>query len=328
VNARAIPPRFAGDGPADWPRHTSQGNALAAALATGRTTLVTGAVAREVLIDADTARARAVAAVDAVSGASYDVSGRHVVLAASTLETTRLLLNSRSRQHGAGLGNSSGLLGRFLMDHPCTGIFGATPRLPALAAPPPQRGPEGIMIPRFQNLGRADRPYRGGFGIFGGVQRRIYDSKVFERGDAKLSFFAYGEMLPRPENRVTIAPGLVDRFGIPTLHIQCAWSDNERALVHDIEQTLLELFEVMGARVSSGPFRPPIPGTMVHEVGTARMGRDRRLSVVDSDHRLWDADNVLVVDGACWPSAGWQNPTLTMMALTMRACDRLASRGA
>jgi choline dehydrogenase-like flavoprotein len=324
IAGRGVAPRDEGDLAASWPRHTSQSGPLAAALATGRVTLVPDAVVREVLIATDSGRARGVAAIDSVSASSYELSARAVVLAASTLETTRILLNSRPRQHAAGVGNSSGLLGCFLMDHPVTGIYGAIPALTSLPDPPPLRGPHSIMIPRFRNLEGTDSAFAGGYGIFGGVQRRAFNSAVFSRGAAKILLQAYGEMIPRRENRVTIDPAVVDRFGVPSLHIECRWSDNERALVRDMEETLLQLLDIMGARVASDPPRLPVPGTMVHEVGTARMGTDPRTSVLDPYNRCWDSDNVLVVDGACWPSAGWQNPTLTMMALAVRAGRHLA----
>jgi choline dehydrogenase-like flavoprotein len=325
VASRGVAPRDEGDPLTAWPRHTSQHGALAAALASGLVTLVPDAVVREILVDPDTAKGRGVAAIDAASGVVYEVGARAVVLAASTLESTRILLASRPRQHPEGLGNSSGLLGCFLMDHPVTSIYGAIPDLPSLPAPPPLRGPEGVVIPRFRNLGPSLAGFAGGYGVFGGVQRRAFNSRVFSRGPAKVVLQAYGEMQPRRDNRVTLDPETVDRFGVPSLHIQCRWSDNERALLRDMEQTLAELLAALGARVASDPAKVPIPGTMVHEVGTARMGRDPRQSVLDPHNRCWDADNVLVVDGACWPSAGWQNPTLTMMALAVRACRRLAT---
>jgi len=324
VSGRGIPLAHPDDGPQHWPPFTSQRGALGAALATGRAVLVPDAVVHEVRLSSDTGKARGVSVLDAATRLDYTLEARAVVLAASTLESTRILLASR-RSEG-GLGNSSGLLGCYLMDHPCIGIYGAIPDLPSLPDPPPLRGPHSIVIPRFTNLHGSDRTFAGGFGIFGGLQRKAFNSGVFSRGPAKILLQAYGEMLPRRDNRVTLDPTTVDRFGLPVLHIRCVWSDNERALLSGMEATLAELLEVMGARVVSAPPTVPVPGTMVHEVGTARMGRDPKTSVLDPDNRLWDADNVLVVDGACWPSGGWQNPTLTMMALAARACRRLADR--
>jgi len=224
-----------------WPRHTSQHGALAAALRTGRALLVPNAVVHQVLIATDSAKARALSVIDAETMTSYELRARFIVLAASTLESTRILLSSRSRRHPSGLGSSSGLLGRFLMDHPCTSIFGAIDALPSLSSPPPLMGPEGILVPRFGSRG---------FGIFGGVQRRAFNSEVFARGESKIVLTAYGEMVPRRENRVVLDPEVVDRFGIPALHVSCAWSDDERALVKNMEETLLEMLDAVGARVS------------------------------------------------------------------------------
>jgi choline dehydrogenase-like flavoprotein len=283
-------------------------------------------VVREVVVSREDGKARGVSVVDAGTRASYELSGKTVVLAASTLETTRILLNSRSPRHPDGLGNSSGLLGSFLMDHPCVGLLAVIPELAPLPAPPPFRGPEGILVPRFRNLVRSDAGYQGGFGMFGAIQRRIFHLEDSPRERwSKILLVAYGEMLPRRENRVSIDPEVVDRHGIPALHVRCAWSGNEQAMLADMQRTVAELLEAAGARVRPAPAALPTPGNMVHEVGTARMGRDRRTSVLDPHNRCWDADNVLVVDGACWPSSGWQNPTLTMMALTVRACRHLTA---
>jgi len=321
IHSRGISARPEGEAPDAWPAHTSQGGALAAALRTQRTTLVPDAVVYEVSISPDSGKARGVSAIDANSRATYELRAGFVVLAASTLETTRILLCSRSPRHPA-LGNSSGVLGRFLMDHPCTSVLAAIPGLPALASPPPLMGPEGILVPHSAPTGGASA---GAFGIFGGVQRRVYNSKVFARGDARIQLTAYGEMSARRENGVTLDPNAVDTFGVPALHIRCALTDRERALVAEMDQTLAQILDAAGAHTRPFASSLPVPGSTVHEVGTARMGLDPRDSVVDSNNRCWDADNVLVVDGACWVSSGWQNPTLTMMAIAVRACARLVA---
>jgi choline dehydrogenase-like flavoprotein len=206
------------------------------------------------------------------------------------------------------------------MDHPCTSILGVVPHLQPLASPPGLRGPEGILIPRFRNLGRTDSDFVGGFGVFGGVQRRMFARERW----SKILLVAYGEMLPLRENRVTLDKNVVDKFGVPVLHVRCSWSRNERAMLQDMDNTLTEMLQVIDARPVARPTGLPTPGTMVHELGTARMGTDPQHSVVDQYNRCWDAPNVLVVDGACWPTSGWQNPTLTMAAISQRACVRLA----
>jgi choline dehydrogenase-like flavoprotein len=312
-----------------WPSYTSQGSALDAAFRTGRTKLVPNAVVKRVLTsDADPRRALGVEVMDADTGRSSELHARAVVLAASSLESTRILLNSKSPAHMNGLGNSSDLLGRGLMDHPCVGMIGTVPGLPKLINPPPQRGPEAIVIPRFRNLGNQEQRYVGGFGIFGGVQREVFfrDERVpTHLREVNIALVAYGEMLPRRSNRVTIDANLVDRFGIPSLNISCEWSDNERTMILDMRQGLRDVFEVVGASVQADfSGKVPIPGSMVHELGTARMGRSVSNSVVDRFNRCWDAPNVLVVDGACWPRSGWQNPTLTVMALALRAARFLS----
>ena len=133
---------------------------------------------------------------------------------------------------------------------------------------------------------------------------------------------ALGETLPRRENRVTLDPAVRDAFGTPVARIEFGWTDNEKYMVEDARRTMREMVRAAGGVVFSETKGMSVPGQAVHEVGTAPMGADPRSSVVDPFNRCWDAPNVLVLDGAAWPTCGWQNPTLTMMALTVRACHQ------
>ncbi|NBO66324.1 MAG: GMC family oxidoreductase, partial [Acidobacteria bacterium] len=153
------------------------------------------------------------------------------------------------------------------------------------------------------------------------------DFKKFVRDNPReVNFFlgAWCEMLPRKENRVTIDPERVDAWGIPVLRIECAHGDNERAMARDALIAIQEMVDAAGFRTTGTSARPAPPGFCIHEVGTARMGSDPKKSVLNSWNQVWDSKNVLVTDGACFVSQGCQNPTLTMMAITARACDHLA----
>ncbi len=271
---------------------------LPAARATGRLTVRTHAVASRILVDRETARARGVAFVDGMTLREHEATSKIVMLCASTIETTRLLLASRSAQHPAGFANSSGWVGRGLMDHVhAVGIEGF---LPAAASDTSVRW---AYIPRFLS---------GGDGFVRG-----YGAQVL-MASGRVSLTVFGESLPRAENRVTLL-GTTDRYGVPRARIDCAHGDNERALIAHASGALVEMLRAAGCEITSSDLRVSEPGLAIHEVGTARMGRDPRTSVLNPFNQCWDAPNVFITDGSCFPSQGVQNPTLTMMALTVRA---------
>ena len=316
----------------DWPPLSSQGTTLPAALATRRVTLRSSAVVSHVLSDEDGSRARGVVFVDRNDGSSHEVRARCIVLCASTIESTRILLNSTASSHPDGLGNSSGQLGRHLMDHVSMALLG---RLPG--APPSDRdygflGPQGILIPRFRNLEGATSGFLRGYGIWGGIQRgrieALFPSVLrllgpFDRSPVVL-LLAQGEALSRPENRVVLDRERKDALGIPTVRIEYEWHDNERRMARDIEASMREMVEAAGGKVLIVGAPDP-PGLYVHESGTARMGRDPKRSVLNGFQQSWDVPNLFVMDGAGWVSGGWQNPTLTMMALAVRSTEYLAA---
>lgn len=277
---------------------------LPAAARTGRLTLRTHAVASHVLYDAGTGRARGVAYVDARTGRTREVLASAVVVAAGTIESTRLLLNS----HPGGLGNSSGQLGRNLMDH--TYVLGIEARM-NLPAAEQQPLDSWAYVPQFRNRASREQGFARGYGV-----------QVFTLGDA-CHTVPFGEMLPRPENRVTLDPEQKDRWGIPAAHIDCAHAENELRMGEDAVDACVQMLQAAGFELERINRELAVPGTAIHEVGTARMGEDPRSSVLNRFNQSWDVPNLLVTDGACFPSQGPQNPTLTMMALTVRACEHL-----
>ncbi len=287
--------------------------------------LRTNAVVSHILVDTD-GRATGVAFFDRLTKRSHEVSCRAVAVCASTLETTRVLLNSASSQHPDGLGNSSGSLGRHLMDHCAVLVTGTVPGNGSQAWADGSGGPKNIMIPRFHNLeNKAGGAFLRGYGIFGGIGRGPSPTRK-RRGsngnEVPFGLVAYGEMLPRSENRVSLDRENRDAWGIPTLHIDCEYSSNEHAMIDHMLASMQEMIDVAGGHV--GATHRFAPGGFVHETGTARMGSDPRASVLNGFGQCWDADNVYVMDGAAWPTSAWQNPTFTMMALAGRASEHLA----
>jgi choline dehydrogenase-like flavoprotein/diketogulonate reductase-like aldo/keto reductase len=301
-----------------WPLLSSPGSTLAAARDTGRLTLRANAVVQRILVSPDGRRARGVTWVDRTTGAADEAHGRLIVLCAGTIESTRLLLASQGSGWTEGLGNSSGVLGRYLMDHPWFHVIGSGPE-PDGPLGHPAGGPFGAVIPRFRNLGRRDLDAVRGYGISCSAQRGGL------HGPATSGFVVQLEMLPSPENRVELEPSVRDPWGVPVPRVTCTFDDNVYALAEDALDFLSELADLADLAIDQHQIALFPPGLFVHEVGTARMGADPRTSFLNPWNQSWELPNLLVTDGSCFPSSGWQNPTLTMMALTVRACAHAVS---
>ncbi|HEY6554065.1 MAG TPA: GMC family oxidoreductase [Vicinamibacteria bacterium] len=310
---------------------------VADALATGNCTLIPNAMAYKVLMDPAKNRATGILYVDRVTREPKEVYGRAVLVGAQALESARLLLNSSTREHPNGLGNSSGALGHYLMDHlwVAGGASGEFPDLAGKATMDGPRRPNGIYAIRFRNTMKGPRyaKFLRGYGFQGGGQTNFNWNapgfggafkKSLQDPITSVGFAGFGEMLPRFENFVEIDKNVVDVFGIPTLKITCSWSDNEKAMTTDMAESASQMLEVSGAK-NIRPYSIPnrIPGYGIHEMGVARMGKDKRTSVLNQFQQSHDVDNLFVIDGAGFTSGGCQNPTLTIMALVVRSCDYL-----
>jgi choline dehydrogenase-like flavoprotein len=321
---------------ARYSRLSSPGTTLAAAIATGRATVRAGAVVTRLIVTQG--RATAVEYLDAETKTYHEARARVVFLCASTIESLRILMSSRSDEHPEGLGASSGVLGRYLMDHIVGNVMFTLPDVPDRGGLD-LTGADSIVVPRYRNLGATREPYARGFGLWGGVQRLpVPDLLRKQKGVAFGFLCAMGEALPDADNRMELDATATDVFGLPVPRISCAWTANDLAVHAAAVAEASELVESAGGVVQDfldlahTPFltrfmksfqeewRRTTPGLFVHEVGGARMGVSPRDSVVDPSCRCWDAPNVFVTDGACWVSSGWQNPTLTEMAITARAC--------
>jgi choline dehydrogenase-like flavoprotein len=306
---------------------------LPAAQATGRLTLRPYSVVRSLTYDATRNRVSGVLVVDARSGAQLEFTARIVFLCASAMESARLLLNSATPRFATGLANSSDQVGRNVMDHikwgGASGTFDGWTDKRVIGD-----RPNGIYVPRFRNVASRHQGFVRGYGFQGGAGRGgwqgaarapgiglAFKQRLTELGPWTMTFNGYGEMLPRESNRATLHRSLVDRWGIPSLHIECEWSANELAIHRDMNVTATELLDAAGARnIQPSTRGPSTPGNANHEMGTARMGRDAKSSVLNGWNQSWDVPNLFVTDGACMTSSGWQNPSLTYMALTARAC--------
>ena len=305
---------------------------LPAAEATGRMTLRPYSIVRHLTVDSSSGKVSGVDVIDAQTRVSHEFRARIVFLCASAIESSRILLNSRTPQHPDGLANSSGQVGRNVMDHIKWG--GATGQFDGWADRRITGArPNGIYVPRFRNVGTRQKDFIRGYGFQGGGSRPGWQARVqtpgigvalkqslSDLGPWTMALNGFGEMLPREENRCTLHPTTVDAWDIPVLHIDCAWGPNELAIHKDMNLTAAEMLEKAGAKQVRQDTRISTPGNTNHEMGTARMGRDRRTSVLNGWNQAWDAPNLFVTDGACMTSSGNQNPSLTYMALTARAC--------
>jgi choline dehydrogenase-like flavoprotein len=311
---------------------------VADALKSGNCKLITNAVVAQVDMDTAENRARGVTYVDRLTHKAYQVRGRTVILCAQALESTRILLNSSTREYPKGLANSSGALGRYLMDHAVgAGAAGEMPEfITSHSASEPHRA-NGIYVIRFRNLATGPRHPRfiRGYGYQGGAGMGFHFSaegfgasykNAVRRGVYGAELGAFGESLARWDNYCDIDPNLKDAWGIPALRITMTHGPNEAAMMEDAAVAAAEMLEAAGARNIKINTGLQMPGMAIHELGTARMGSDSKKSVLDLWNQTHDVKNLFVMDGACFVSSGCQNPTLTMMAITVRACDRLVER--
>ena len=311
---------------------------VADALKSGNCKLITNAVVSHVDMEPSTNKAAGVTYVDRISHKTYQVPGRAVILCAQALESTRILLNSKNQQYPTGLANSSGALGRYLMDHAVgAGAAGEMPEfLTDFSASEPQRN-NGIYVVRFRNLLNGPRHPRfiRGYGYQGGAAAGFdfgaqgfgasYKAAV-RRGVYGVRLEAFGESLARWDNFCEIDPTLKDAWGIPALRIIMTHGSNEAALMEDAAISAAEMLEAAGAKNIKINTDLSEPGMAIHEVGTTRMGNDPKKSVLNAWNQTHDVKNLFVMDGACFVSSACQNPTLTMMAITVRACDHLVER--
>lgn len=315
---------------------SSNASTLPAAEATGNMTLRPNSIVYSLIYDPATKKATGVRVRDAETGEEHEFFARIVFLCASAFASTYILMNTRSDAFPDGLGSSSGQLGRNVMDHHFRcggeGVYDGFHDQYFKG-----RRPNGIYVPRFQNLDKdSKRDYLRGFGYQGGASRDNWMQGVkelemglgaelkqalFMPGPWKLGIGAFGECLPYEDNRITLNFDVTDKHGLPTLTMDAEFKANEQAMRADMKNAAAEMLEAAGFRDIKIFDDNSWPGLGIHEMGTARMGRSAKNSVLNGNNQVWDAPNVFVTDGACMTSAGCQNPSLTYMALTARAAN-------
>jgi choline dehydrogenase-like flavoprotein len=312
---------------------STQSSTLPAAMKTGNLTLRPFSIVSQVLYDKDKKRARGVEVIDAETNQTYEFTANVVFLNASSFNSTWILMNSATDIWPGGLGSSSGELGHNVMDHHFrVGAGGVVEGYEDKYYY--GRRPAGFYIPRFRNLGDEKRSYVRGFGYQGAASRQDWNRDIAEMGvgaDFKnalaepgawtIGMTAFGEMLPHHDNRIYLDHNTKDKWGLPVLAMDVEIRANELAMRKDMMQDAVDILEAAGIKNVQGADWGYSPGMGIHEMGTARMGRDPKTSVLNGFNQVWDAPNVFVTDGACMTSASCVNPSLTYMALTARAVN-------
>ncbi len=312
---------------------SSLNSTLPAAMKTGKLTIRPYSVVHSLIFDSASRKVTGVRVIDGQTKKSLEFNGRIIFLCAATLESTRILLNSATTEFPNGLGNSSGELGHNLMDHHMGA--GASAIMPGHEDKMPfGNRPNGIYIPRFRNVKTKEKDFLRGYGYQGGGSREgwsrgitmpglgaDYKNMLSKPGPWRMTLAGFGECLPYHENWVEIDKEKLDAWGIPTLKIHCDWGKNEHAMSRDISVQAGEMLAGAGGRDVNSFQDISRPGLGIHEMGTARMGRDPKTSFLNAHNQPHEIKNLFMTDGSCMTSAACVNPSLTYMALTARACD-------
>ncbi len=311
------------------------------AMDTGNLTVRTNATVYEITVDKNTGKASGVSFLDSETMKPYQAKARAVVLGASTLESARLMLLSKSSLHPNGIANSSGHVGHNFCEHVMgPGVTGLIKDLVGKPHTLDDGRPGGFYLPRFRNLGTRDANFLRAYGYEGESGMGMFPGHAFstpgfgasfkkhvrDYAGAFISIGAFGEVLPRYENSIEIDPVVKDRWGVPVIKFNYKFGDNEKKMVADMAAEGQAMFENAGIEIIGVDKEPLTEGWSIHELGTARMGNDPKTSVTNQFQQTHDVANLFVVDGSTHVSASCQNPTWTIMALAWRSCDYLADK--
>jgi choline dehydrogenase-like flavoprotein len=312
---------------------SSNAATLPVALKTGNLTLRPYSIVKEIIYDKDSKKAKGVRVLDAETNQTYDFNAKIIFVNASALNSAWILMNSATDVWPEGLGSSSGDLGHNLMDHHFR--VGASGKAEGYDDQYYYgKRPNGVYVVRYRNLFGDKRDYLRGFGYQGSASRSGWSRDIAEMniggdfkdalcepGEWSMGITAFGEMLPYHENKISLDKNTKDKWGLPVLAIDCEIKDNELKMRKDMSQDAVEMLTAAGLKDVHPYDNGYYPGMGIHEMGTARMGRDPKTSVLNEWNQVWDAKNVFVTDGAMMASASCVNPSLTYMAMTARACD-------
>jgi choline dehydrogenase-like flavoprotein len=314
---------------------SSNSSTLPAAEVTGNMTLRPNSLVHEIMYDADSKRATGVRVIDSETKEVHEFNAKVIFLCASTVPSTSILMQSKSDTFPNGMGNVSDQLGRNIMDHHL-GVGASAASDDFKDKYYTGRRNNGIYIPRFRNIGGEtnQKDFTRGYGYQGGGGRSDWTKQIAEMaygaafkeaslkpGDWQIGLSGFGEILPYQDNKLTLDYNKLDKWGLPTVTFDATLKENELNMRKDMQQQAVEMLENAGFRDVKGHDGDYAIGLGIHEMGTARMGRDRKTSVLNENNQLHDVPNVYVTDGSAMTSAGNVNPSLTYMALTARAAN-------
>tara|TARA_B100000700_G_scaffold331471_1_gene464572 strand:- start:3001 stop:4653 length:1653 start_codon:yes stop_codon:yes gene_type:complete len=336
-----------------WPKSSSLGSSLKKAISTGNVEILSNHIVEHIVLKSDQEIAKGVVVVNRINGERKELESSLIVLCASTLNTNKILLNSLRSHREDGFLDPSGKLGQGIMDHISICRFFSVPIHKSAKSSNETKnlhlsGAGSFFIPFGSPIQHSYKPdFIRGYGIWGGIDRFGSPKWLESITSKKLGFLiAHGEVLSKSSNKISLSEKY-DKWGIPIPLIDCKWSQNELSMSKHMKKTIHEIIESFGGEILSleklegnnllktflnkilalNEGAPP-PGYYIHEVGGAPMGDDENDSVVTRNNALWRCRNVLIADGACWPTSSWQSPTLTMMAIARRAClEAIRTRG-
>jgi len=329
-----------------WAQYSSLGSTLKEAVRLGKVEILSNHIAEKLVLNKDRKSAKSIIIINKKNGERSELESKLIILCSSTIQTIRFLLSSEEKNNSNGLIDPSQSLGMNLMDHISTCRFFTIPFNPKsenslnINNSHLLSGAGSFFIPIGRDRSNKSK-FVGGYGIWGGIDRFEPPDILKKHKDTKMGFLiGHGEVLANNKNSVTLSKD-TDQYGIAIPHISIVWRENEKKMVKEMNRiiellinsengTILPIHEILNIPFAKQILNKsvaikndaPPPGYYIHEVGGAAMGNNKEKSVVDKWNRLWECKNVLVVDGACWPTSSWQSPTLTMMAITKRACEK------
>ena len=316
---------------------STQSSTLPAAMATGKLTVRPWSIVTKIIYDKDSKKATGVEVLDGETNKTYTFHSKIIFLNASALNSAWVLMNSATDVWPDGLGSSSGELGHNIMDHHY--MLGAQGTVDGYEDKYYYgRRANGFYIPRFANLFGDKRNFLRGYGYQGSASRQGWSRDVAELnigadfkealtepGAWSIGATGFGEILPYHDNKISLDKNVKDKWGLPVLAMDAGLKENELEMRKDIIKELVAMFEVAGIKNVTTWDKNYAIGQGIHEMGSARMGKDAKTSVLNEHNQVWDAKNVFITDGACMVSSACQNPSLTYMALTARAADYAVS---
>jgi len=310
---------------------SSNSSTFPAAKRTGKLTLIHNTIVDTLIYDENKNRVIGVKVIDAITKKTTEFYARVIFLCASTLPSTAILMRSKNLTFPNGLANSSGVLGHYLMDHHKniggSGIMnGFNDKY--------YKGfrPAGLVIPGFRNMKKQEKDFYRSYGFWGGAKRiginpdqlgigKEFKEKLTKPGNWKMGLYGYGECMPYYDNKIELLKKKKDKWGLSIIKITAEFKENELKMRKDMKEQVHEMLEVMGLKDIKVTESTPIMGDATHLVGTARMGKDPKTSILNSFNQCHDIDNLFITDGSCMPSVSYKSPSLTFMALTARACN-------